>query len=538
MKKKIMVCAIVLLVLAAGSVGAFYLNRALNYTCVGGSMIHNKTEYLDLSGQPLEDPQPLYRLQDLKLLDLEGTGITVQEYEALQEALPECRILWLVPFQGAYYPQDTQELTITSLTAEEIETLDHLPRLKTVNAAGCTDYDALLALQSRRPDCAVHYTVAVEGRMLPEDTVSLSVSAQSVEELRRIMALLPKLESIRVTGCRDALGLLALQSENPQCAITYDVYIGDTPYSSASQQLTLDTGYLHQLTQVFPCFSQVTDVILEGSGSSPELHALADAYPHIRFHYSFELLGVSVHTDQTFVDLSGIKMEDTQALEAALPYFHQLTQVDMVDCGIANEDMAALNDRHQQTLFVWTVTIAEEVFRTDIKAFYPRGKWLYVTDDTIKNLKYCTELVALDLGHYEVTDCSFLYNMPHLQYLVLADCKISDLTPIGSLKELRFLELFMTKGRDYWSLVNCTSLEDLNLCYAGYGDITPLLQMPWLRRVWIIGNYTSEEEKQLLATYLPNTVIFYDGYSSTGNGWRYGDNYYRMRNALGAYYMD
>ena len=54
-------------------------------------------------------------------LDLTGEDISVAYYEELQAKLPDCKIKWMVPFQGNKYPNDRSGLQVSSLTVEEIE---------------------------------------------------------------------------------------------------------------------------------------------------------------------------------------------------------------------------------------------------------------------------------------------------------------------------------------------------------------------------------------------------------------------------------
>ena len=110
----------------------------------------------------------------LTFLDLRGSGRSLDHYEQVKAQLPDCEIRYDVPFQGAFYPDDTTELTITSLAEEEIALLDYLPELKTVHAEGCTDYDRLMALKERRPDCVVIYTVNIFGKDYSWNAAELS----------------------------------------------------------------------------------------------------------------------------------------------------------------------------------------------------------------------------------------------------------------------------------------------------------------------------------------------------------------------------
>ena len=78
-----------------------------------------------------------------RYLDLRGKEVTPQAYEELHQALPNCRILWDVPFQGAAYPSDTTSLRIADLSAQDVEMLRYFPQLQELDARDLTDYAAL-----------------------------------------------------------------------------------------------------------------------------------------------------------------------------------------------------------------------------------------------------------------------------------------------------------------------------------------------------------------------------------------------------------
>lgn len=531
--KKIRILLVIAAVVIAGIVAAYFST----HVSIGGQMIPRSATSLDISGKPIQDFDKILKLNNLKELNAENTGMTVEQYAQLKSARPECQIRWLVPFQGAYYSPDTQELTVSALSLEDVAVLDYFPQLSYIDAAACRDYDCLTAAQQAKPGCKIDYTVVLAGKTIPGDVTTLDITCDDPQELDSALALLPKLESIRISGCQDAMALNALEEKYPNCDFSYDVSIGGQHYPKDITSLTIASDNVTELEAVLPCFSGLTDVTV--AGNFPEAKALADAYPEISFHFGFELLGQEVHTDQEFLDLSGITLQDTQAIDEAMPYFHNLQKVDMVGCGLDNEVMGDLNARHPGTLFVWKVLIGERYYRTDITYFYPSGSHISMVHVDLSNLKYCTEMVALDLGHFLVDDCSFVAYMPKLQYLIVAIGPLEDVRPIGTLKNLKYLEIFSTDVTNYWPLINCTSLEDLNLSFSGHGDITPLLQMPWLNRLWLSCNKEvfSEEEKATLAQHLPNTIMVFSSGSATNKGWRNSPNYYAMRDFLGTGYM-
>ena len=64
-----------------------------------------------------------------------------------------------------------------------------------------------------------------------------------------------------------------------------------------------------------------------------------------------------------------------------------------------------------------------------------------MTSKDIQVLKYCTDLQALDLGHQRITDLSVIGNyLKDLRILILADNKVSDVSPLANLKHLHYLQ--------------------------------------------------------------------------------------------------
>ena len=56
-------------------------------------------------------------------LDLRGSAVTVEEYEALRASLPETAILWDVPLSGGAYDQSAESIAINSFTADDLDKL-------------------------------------------------------------------------------------------------------------------------------------------------------------------------------------------------------------------------------------------------------------------------------------------------------------------------------------------------------------------------------------------------------------------------------
>ena len=476
-RKKALLPIILCIVLIAALV--FGLNWYRNtYITINDTVYAREITELDLSGSPSPELEKLSELSGLQQLNLRDTGISIEEYEAVRAALPDCEILWSVPFQGSFLPDDTEEITLTSLTDADVAVLAaYLPGLSRVQAEGCTDYDQLMLLRAAFPQADVSYSVSVNGRSWPMDTAEMVLTDADAEELSAALPYLPGLKAVTLEG--------------------------QLPPAEA-------------------------------------LIALRQAYPGIRFYWQISLFGQTADVDTTELDLSGILMDSTRELEAAVAYLPSLERVYMHDCGIPNDDMEALNNRHENILFVWTVKIGYQYFSTDTTTFMPLQLRLPLGDWNSHNLRYLTELIVLDLGHQEITHIEFVATMSKLKYLIIGDTDVGDISPLTGLDQLIYLEIFDTPVTDYTPLLTLTAMEDMNLSYT-YGDYKIIAQMTWVDYIRWVQNYVlqiTDEQKEYLRAQMPDTLLELGAHTSaTAGQWRKTQNYYDMRDLLGMFYM-
>jgi Leucine-rich repeat (LRR) protein len=190
---------------------------------------------------------------------------------------------------------------------------------------------------------------------------------------------------------------------------------------------------------------------------------------------------------------------------------------------------------------VWIIKIGRTRLRTDITTFMPHklgfGSGTF-EDYHTKELRYCTDIIVMDLGHMPISDLSFLENMTNMQYLILAECTAKDFSVLRNLKELKYLELFLTDFDDATILADLPKLEDVNICYTNISDIRPLLTMTHLKNLWMSGLYrTSWRSREYVKETLTNTHVEFNTYGSTEGGWRQIPNYFAQRDLLGMGYM-
>jgi len=470
---------------------------------------------------------------DAAILDLRGTGLTAREYDAVSQALPGTRILWNIPFQGSLYAGETEEIAFSRLTQEDVATLRHFPQLTLIDASGCTDYPLLMQVKEDHPGAKLLYQVEIDGQSWHQDTRELTFSSLSQEELE-LITYLPQLETVKAPTCRDLALLKKLQERYPQLDLAYYVAIDGLSYDRFSTELTLTGTDLSDLAQKLSHMPDMTAVtITEPTGGAEALLTMLETYPDIRFTWSKDVLGVTVHSDDVEVDLSGTKPESLEQIAEEMAYFPTVEKLILCQLEFDDETMAAFREKMRpEYKVVWDLTVGYMTIRSDDTWFMPGKFGQGLIDEQAYVLRYCEDMVCVDVGHKSLTNCDWAAFMPNLKYLIIADTCIEDLTPLEGLDQLVYLEIFMSHVRDYSPLLKLRSLEDLNLSRT-YGDPTIIAQMTWLKRVcWNCG----PNARLMLKDHLTETTLILYGSHST-EGWRQCQNYYDMRDYLGMPYM-
>ena len=479
------------------------------------------------------------------VFDLTDHALSPEQYQDICLQYPDTQILWTVPFQGSRYPMDTESITVTSLTEEEAQNLDYLPELKLVDGTQCTDYSALMYLQQRRPDCQVVYQVPVGGTSCSSLSQELTVTDATAAQLEEALPLLPQLCDLTLEGSLpEPEDLLRLQNAYPGIEMHFTLNIGGQEIPSDAQRMDLSGIQVTQqeLARTLPLLTGMKEVVLADTNlTDAELKSLAGQFPDIFFLCTMDFAGQPCATDSTEIDISNCPVT-VEEVEAILPFFPSLTKLDMSYCGISDEDMDALNRRYPDISIVWTLQIGLVTLRTDATVFFPAGinETNLPSNEELKKLRYCTEMVAIDIGHSKATECDWVQYMPHLKYLILADTKITDLTPLSCLKELIYLELFSMDLHDYSPLLECTALQDLNIS-STYADPEPLFQMTWLHT--LMWNFVMEDPELAddavrLVEALPDTNVIIQTWRNIGGLWRHIPNYYVFRDLIGGNFFN
>ena len=500
---------------------------------VAGGLVWNATHYtmIDFKFYP----------RDAAVLDLRDQALTVSQYERFVRQLPDCQIRWNIPFQGQTYPDTTDTVTITSLSESDIRILGYFPSLKTVEAEGCTDYAALQLLCQTLPEVTVRYSIPLGGTAYPSGADTVLLTGVTQEEVS-LLKYLPNLRSVALAGgdCLD--GADDLQKYCQKNTISFHLQFGSETVPTSAAELTI-SGATEGDLSLLSLLPELKKLQLHDPAASAQtVTGLSKAYPKLSVSWNKTVWGATVENGVEELDLSAATPTTLEEVEAACAYFPTLKEVFLGRCDqLDYEKIADYRERSRsQYKVVWTVNFRDKMFvRSDEKSFFPchpnNGRLCNFNDTDAKNLKYLEEVEAIDVGHMPLTDSSWLKYMPKLKYLILSWTGVTNLDGIENCKELIFLECTDGPLKSIEGIQECTALEDVNLS-ATPADITPLLDMPWLNSVYLI--YCRGGDAYKVSQALPDTRVCASGDATVGGGWRRLPNYYAMRDALGAYYMD
>lgn len=489
-------------------------------------------------------------------LDLRGESISESHYLTVQANLPDCEILWNVPFQGGALSSDTEQLAISSLAQEDIRVLkSYFPKLRSIDASACQDYALLQVLAQELPDCSVGYRVDLGGATANPDVDKLVLDPGSYdfETLLENVAYLPDLQMLHFPAAELTMEQQAQLTERyPEVEVTTTVSILGREYDNQTTVLDLSgmtSADVEEVSMKLALLPNVSEVQLMSASSATHLtledvQKLNLAAPHVVFHYSFDFYGVTVSTldEEVILKKLDVKaMPETgiaDELRAVLDVMEDcdrvvlegMSQYDKIWQKISDEELAKIREEYRgKTNMVWRVYFGENGSTlTDaevLRAVYG------LTDDNSQDLVYCENVRFLDLGHNEFLDyMDFLSGMTDLEVAILSGAPLKDLSPIAACKNLKFLEIAnCIYLPDINALKECTQLEMLNISFTRFEDLSPisdlnLTHLTTVKTPNVVREAGVSQPSEALAAFMeehPDCWTVYEGDQPYGVGWRY-----------------
>lgn len=266
------------------------------------------------------------------------------------------------------------------------------------------------------------------------------------------------------------------------------------------------------------------------------LKLLHDAAPQAVIDYAFTIFDRPFNLSDEVMDLKYIPMEDEGALVGKVAAcMTRLRTLDMDSCRVPNEAMARLRDSLPNVEVIWRINFAQGyTARTNVEKILASmpGQAGELVHNNVQNLKYCTKLKYLDLGHNNYLDTiDFIRYMPDLEVFIVGMSFVEDFSPIAYCPKLEYVEAMSTRLHDLTPFENLHNLRHLNICFNfAVTDITPLYGLD-LERLWI-GQHDPVPPEQI-AKYRelhPNCVVNDTTPDPTEEYWRFAEHGDEMGN--------
>lgn len=465
---------------------------------------------LDMRGSTVTDFAPIQALSGLERLDIrENYAFDQQEHDKLAEVLPDCDIHWSVPVENKHFDSKAEyfDLSPFHLTTTELR-----------------------QMIATYPNTVFDYQVPLYGKRYTTDTESLDLrgEAPDVGVIDDALGLLPAVRQVDVRGEKATSQAVSMLSDAyPEI---YFMFTCDVPHGEMTTEdtaVTITGTYEDMLAYAafIPYMPNLESIDATSIDLTEEqLNSLGDIATDGKLRYTLSVYGRSCSSLATDLNWDNIPFTGVEEVEKYLARLPRLKRVSMCDCGLTEEEMGQLFDAHPEIKFIWWIEFGHYRVRTDATAFTTAlgtGNKYHYDDDTFEPIRYCTDLMMLDLGHNRITNIDNFTGLTKLRVLILADNRLTDISQITCFPDLEYVELFLNDITDVTPLTKLTKLKDLNIFHNPlYENHKVLRTMTWLERLWIGGCRLSPQDVKDLQKALPNTEISTIGQSSTGRGWR------------------
>ena len=273
-----------------------------------------------------------------------------------------------------------------------------------------------------------------------------------------------------------------------------------------------------------------------------DLEKIADALPEGgKLRFSTRWCGTVISDTDELIDLNGdatvVRVSDLEILIRLVPGVKKI--ILSAHRNLSNDQMIPVIEKYPEIEFVWLINLGGAYrLASDVSAYSTNkteDEGHRLKSEELDVLKYAKNLKALDLGHSAITSLDFLKGMD-LEFLILSDNRITDISILAEMPHLQYLELFRNNITDISPLAACTELIDLNLVITKVTDLTPLDACTKLERLWMATyKQTTIPDAANLEHFKsthPECDVKMDLGHPTGDGWRDHPRYAFYRNSF------
>ena len=331
---------------------------------------------------------------------------------------------------------------------------------------------------------------------------------------------------------------------SPTPPASYEILGTEYPENAESVDLsTLTNDNATDTAALLSRMSNVKNIYIGNEQDNPlswdSISMIHEAAPQAVIDYGFTLYGKDFNLSDESMDIKWTKIDDEGALvEQITACMKNLTYLDMDSCGVSNERMAEIRDSLPNAEVVWRIWFGDwYTARTNVEKILASmpGKAGELIHDNVMDLKYCTKVKYLDLGHNNYLDTiEFIRYMPDLEVLITGMTFVEDYSPVADCPKLEYVEAMTSRLHDLSPFAELKNLRHLNICYNfAVNDISPLYGLTELERLYI-GWHCPVDPAQVeeMQRRAPDCLINTTTKDPTEEEWRFAFGGYHPRYEL------
>ena len=418
------------------------------------------TSFSFTSSSGIPEVSSLLSHESILDIDFNDLNVSTEYIDQIKDKFPNCTISWLVPISGKRIKNDSAFLQLPELNKGDIETLSYFEDLKVLDARGSAAVDELKDFSQKHPDCKVIWSETFYNRELSN----------------------------------------------------YDTYIDLSNDSSVDYK---------GISTILSEYTELKDVNLIGCNiSNEEKKKLHETFPGITFYWYVDFGNHIFKSTDTKLDFTTLLFHNLDEISIITGCFMHPEYVDLASQGIENTDMEKLCEEYPETKFVWMIRVGGLSVRTDSETFDGTQNRVKLRDFDIVNLKYCTNLKAINLNKQQISDLTPLSSLKELRVLNIGGNNVSDISPICNSLNLEYLSAYNNNISDISCISSLLNLLDLNLSGNPVSDFGPIHKCKKLQYAHLSMTNCSDDSLQQdsIKAALPNTLFEFDEENFT-RGW-------------------
>lgn len=318
------ICLAVILLIAAA---AFWLFS--NYIFVCGSFYHKGED-----------------------IDLRGKDISVEQYQVAASAYPQLHIYWDIPIGGERYDCSSASIAVGDFSVDEVKNFAFFDGLRSVDGSASTSYNALAALRQAMPDCRVSWIVRIGEDEFPDDATKIEIDVPtSFAQLQDMFPFLPRLQQVdlRNAALEPENAVELLEAAFPDVEFIYNIEVCGQKFSNDASGISLpgaDEAQLAALCAAAKRFSHVETIDLGDTLYAVEdIIALRRAFDGAKVLCRLCFYGEETSSDAEELDLSEADIGDGADIGKAAAAMADLKTI-IVRSELSDEDLEGLNRKY------------------------------------------------------------------------------------------------------------------------------------------------------------------------------------------------